>query len=174
VPLPLRRTIHRVSALLETVDLEFSRVLAERSSYIEKTSTGDVDLELNVDVVAKILSEIFPPENRKDEEQYDDLLRTIRSHGLTSAPELRSVLEENRQAAIDADKQIVAERALSGSYLGTTRERIQRGVFFSHVGLARRALIAASETRAEKSSSSRKKSKPRSAMAKSRKTGSAK
>ncbi|MDD5094450.1 MAG: RelA/SpoT domain-containing protein [Dehalococcoidia bacterium] len=33
VPRPIRRAIHRVSALLETVDLEFERALQEREAY---------------------------------------------------------------------------------------------------------------------------------------------
>jgi putative GTP pyrophosphokinase len=38
VPPPLRRTINRVSALLETVDLEFDRALKEREKYRESST----------------------------------------------------------------------------------------------------------------------------------------
>ena len=45
VPPPIRRSIYRVSALLETVDLEFERVLAERGTYIEESAKGTVQDE---------------------------------------------------------------------------------------------------------------------------------
>ena len=34
VPYPIRRSIHRVAALLETVDLELERVLSERDPHL--------------------------------------------------------------------------------------------------------------------------------------------
>jgi ppGpp synthetase/RelA/SpoT-type nucleotidyltranferase len=37
VPVPIRRSINRVSALLEMVDLEFDRVLLEREQYVPAT-----------------------------------------------------------------------------------------------------------------------------------------
>ena len=40
VPPPIRRSIHRVSALLETVDLEFERVLTDRGTYIAEASSN--------------------------------------------------------------------------------------------------------------------------------------
>src|SRR5690606_25945786 len=75
VPPPIRRTIHRVSALLETVDLEFERVLEERGSYIA-AAADNVDLGelLNVDLLKATLSEILPEKNRVDNEPYADLL----------------------------------------------------------------------------------------------------
>ncbi len=64
VPLPLRRAIHRVSALLEVVDFEFERVLNERVGYIGSLN-DEVNLNdgetLNVDIVKVIASKRLPP-----------------------------------------------------------------------------------------------------------------
>ena len=55
VPLPIRRSIHRVSALLETVDLEFDRVLQEREDYLKQAASRQPTKPINVDVLAQIL-----------------------------------------------------------------------------------------------------------------------
>ncbi len=63
VPLPVRRSIHRVSALLETVNLEFERVLREREEYISAKTRGTKRAaeELNVDLLSEAsLDELLP------------------------------------------------------------------------------------------------------------------
>ena len=40
VPKPLRRSIYRVSALLETVDIEFDNILIQREKYINQAKIG--------------------------------------------------------------------------------------------------------------------------------------
>ena len=57
VPPPLRRAIHRASALLETADLESERILSEKDAYRETlTDAGGSEL-LNVDLLEKILDD---------------------------------------------------------------------------------------------------------------------
>src|SRR2546423_3962108 len=56
VPAGLRRTIHRVSALLETVDLEFERVVEENERYAATVEVNERDQELDVITLEKILN----------------------------------------------------------------------------------------------------------------------
>ncbi len=60
VPKPVLRSINRVAALLETVDLEFERALQERQSYVKEAPiegpASDVNV-LNVDLLRKILDD---------------------------------------------------------------------------------------------------------------------
>lgn len=141
VPLPLRRTIHRVSALLETVDLEFSRVLDERSEYVEQSASDSTsDSYLNVDTLRTILDEMLPKENRKEDEDYDLLLKDLNILKVTRASELREIIRKHIDTAKKRDNEIVLERKTSGNFMGTSADRIARGIFYTHVGLARQCL----------------------------------
>ena len=85
VPPPVRRAINRVSALLETIDLEFERVLNEREEYVASSQTSALEEEaLNVDNLAKILIDTLPLENIYEEENYDDLLRELTTLGVSN------------------------------------------------------------------------------------------
>ncbi|MNX94410.1 GTP pyrophosphokinase YjbM [compost metagenome] len=141
VPPPLRRAIHRVSALLEMVDLEFDRVLSERKDYVtEEPHLSNVEQSLNVDVIEAVLSEVFPKQNRGANETYAELLENLLYLEVDNVEKLRNILTRHRNAAAESDKENVKRVAQKGEYLGTSRERNSRGVFFTHVGLARECL----------------------------------
>lgn len=140
VPPPLRRTIHRVSALLETVDLEFERVLDQRASYVESTSESEGSQSpLNVDLVAKVLREIWPSENADEAENYDDLLGNLLALKVDTVDKLFSVLQRHRQSSLRYDKERVRQIE-AGDADNDDLVRYQRGVYFTHVGLTRQAL----------------------------------
>jgi ppGpp synthetase/RelA/SpoT-type nucleotidyltranferase len=141
VPLPLRRTIHRVSALLETVDLEFERVLEERQQYIKtELNTEEPTQPLNVDVLEAILSELLPEKNKAEQEPFADLLENLTRLNIATVQKLRALLGKHREAALKADASQASRRAREQDYKGTTKERIDKGVFFRHVGLVRNML----------------------------------
>jgi len=142
VPPPLRRTIHRVSALLETVDLELDRVLEERRGYVDEgIRATNPDEPLNVDLVASVLSELLPPENKDDMEPYAELLEDLLHLGVNTADQLRGLILRNKHAMLRDEESQLAERIREDQYQGTSKERTERGVFFTHVGLARVALM---------------------------------
>lgn len=143
VPPPLRRSINRVSALLETVDLEFERVLEERQRYVEETALTPQDREpLNIETLTSILNEILPPENKKAVEPYADLLSDLTNLGINTSEKLHKLISENIAAAIERDKELVLEHREMGRSEEEPEviERVARGVFFAHVGLVREAL----------------------------------
>jgi len=126
VPPPLRRTIHRVSALLETVDLELQRVFEERQAYVDRdVAELDPAEQLNVDLLAAILSETFPAENKKEFEDYAELLRDLFAFKIETASHLRQILERHMLGVMDLEARYLDD----GS-----------SVYFAHVGLARTAL----------------------------------
>jgi len=143
VPPPVRRSINRVSALLETVDLELDRVLDERHRYLEavrESSTNDNE-PLNVDNLAAILSELLPSENLNENEPYAALLANLHTLGVTSGRQLREILGRQSGAMRAADAERVAEeKSRSTTNKTEDSERVARGVFYTHVGLAREAL----------------------------------
>ncbi|WP_081044880.1 GTP pyrophosphokinase [Klebsiella aerogenes] len=145
VPLPLRRAINRVSALLEVVDFEFERVLIEREGYIggvgnieqlKNQSTLDVEL-------LKLIAEIeLPAGNKSQEENYDDLLSELIKNGILTVGACIDKLREGLPSALVEDKNIVSDIINSDQDIQADDEieRAHQGVFFSHVGLIRTAI----------------------------------
>jgi GTP pyrophosphokinase len=136
----VKRSINRVSALLETVDLEFERVLSERQSYSEAIDAAPAEGPLNVDLMASILAELLPPENRSGFEDYSELLADFEKFEVRTADDLRALINRNLKSALAAEKKRVKEEKASGKPLSP--EILNKGVFFSHAGLARMAMEA--------------------------------
>lgn len=142
VPPPIRRAINRASALLETVDLEFDRVLTERATYIQhEVIAGDETAPLNVDSLAAMLDKLLPPLNRKDDEPYALLLEELQVLGIHTAAELDALMARQRSKIDKKERdRLVKELEEAAASGEEPTERLKRGVFFSHVGLARAAL----------------------------------
>lgn len=140
VPAPLRRTIHRLSALLETVDSELNDILQERVNYTNTIISGEVIEPLNVDNVAALLKKLLPKENLDLHEPYADLVQDFLEAGLSTTDKFVLVIEKHLKSALSYDKALVKSRRSEQSGRGTTPERLSRGVYFSHVGLARHIL----------------------------------
>lgn len=127
VPEPLRRSIYRVSALLETVDLEFDRLLAERESYVEQqASSSSKDDVLNVDILGSVLTELLPAQNKKEPEDYADLLVDLQHFDVSTEDALRAMLAKHMAAVLREDARDAGKRG--------------RTHYYRHVGLARNAL----------------------------------
>lgn len=108
VPLPVRRAIHRVSALLETIDLEFERVLSERADYREQLVGLPAETELNVDTLERTLDDLLPLENKRvGQEEYASLVSELSMMGITTVGGLRRVLEKHREALMEREKENV-------------------------------------------------------------------
>ncbi len=140
VPEPLLRSISRVAALLETVDLEFIRVLDERSEYQQRSVNDKSEAEpINVDLVGSVLDEVFPRENKKEIESLDSLIADIKGLGIESIGEFRKIMNENKDYALQKERETVASR-IAESTEEERSPRLRKGVFYAHVGLARQAL----------------------------------
>ncbi len=140
VPVPLRRTINRVSALLEIVDLEFERVLLERSNYLaSQVESDDDDRELNVDLVDVIATKILPPENRDpDDDDLDDVLRDLLAFDISTSKSLENLLKKHFDSVMMEDLKNLPEL---GEGADENPERTARGVYFTFAGLIRQALM---------------------------------
>lgn len=161
VPPPLRRTINRVSALLETVDLEFDRVLDERQDYRDVGISAAKGTEpLNVDLLGATLAQYFPAENRDVDEDYEDLIVDLKLLSIGTVKELKDVLERRLEAAMEEERITLARRIKNKDPIGTSIERLNRGVFFTHVGLARAALRAEFGKRADEAFDARRQKAP--------------
>lgn len=127
VPLPLRRSINRASALLETVDIEFDRLLEDRLTYLADDLQNETpESPLNVEIIDSILLNIFPSENRREEEDFDELLVELNHFGIKTSGQLQNLLERHLAS-------IMAEDAKYAATDGTD-------FYFQHIGLAREGL----------------------------------
>jgi len=149
VPIPVRRSIHRVSALLETVDLEIARVLSERDAYIEQQSMeAPKNDTLDVTNIEYILDEIYPPENKADnQEPYAELLEDLHCLNINTREAFESLITKHLKSTMEADLnevfQVRSEQGVRGNSeeeFEEQMERNNRNVYFCHVGLARIAL----------------------------------
>jgi hypothetical protein len=141
VPLPVRRAIYRVSALLETVDLEFERVLEQRALYRDDVNVSKTTDTLNVDLLEKVLDSLLPADNKKDDEDYADLLTDFLYFGLDTVPKLQSLIEKHISKILEVDAEIVKGKRKEYLVNETHSERIAKGVYLTHAGLAREALL---------------------------------
>lgn len=157
VPVPIRRAINRVSALLEMVDIEFGRVLLERERYVddlelnhalpdlEPSASGQADNApaLDVDVLAAILDLLLPQKNKDEEgEPYDQLLAELAAAGITTADKLIDLISETRDSVEKDEARRAAEDPMDDPDASWERtlERYYRGVYFTHAGLIRTAM----------------------------------
>lgn len=141
VPPPVRRAIHRASALLETVDLEFERVLQDREAYIKKElNIEHQDQTLNVDSLQALLSEMLPAKNKSNNETYGELLEDLLAHKVATAAKFRDLLAKHMSAVAEADAKEAERRRQNQDFNGTSRARVDKGVFYRHVGWARKTL----------------------------------
>lgn len=141
VPIPVRRAIHRASALLESVDLEFSRVLSERDRYLSDSDELGDNEPLDVDVLDRVLSGAFPPQNRAEIEPFDRLLAELKAFGIDTVGKLKAITQENAAAALAEDMKIVKAIRGRSELFENKKERTEKGVFFTHAGLLRQILI---------------------------------
>ncbi|HBC3535321.1 TPA: RelA/SpoT domain-containing protein [Vibrio vulnificus] len=133
VPTPVKRSINRVSALLETVDLEFERVLAERETYISQI---DDEAEFNVDVLEALCDRLLPRANKDTgNENYSWLYSELEANGINSAETFTKMIEDFLPGQIAEDRKQVDSKIHYPDH--EDLERLQRGVFYTHVGLVR-------------------------------------
>lgn len=146
VPQPVLRSINRISALLETVDLEFERLLDERNTYIKEIGDYTVDLPdsaLNIDLLTFIIKSKIPNEFYSDFDDYSDFIEDLDLLGTNSVYKLLEVIDTFLDSALKENKR-VCQGLLSNNFefeefavYEKDKEDIRGGIYFSGVGLIR-------------------------------------
>jgi ppGpp synthetase/RelA/SpoT-type nucleotidyltranferase len=162
IPNDVSRSIHRVSAILETVDLEFEKVLAKRDEYRYGIVNLDTDAPLNVDLLEITLNHLWPCANKKDIENYDYLLGLLKYNNITTQIQLVEIIRKHRdevlkRSAREAEylRNIIHTYPLENgkitirsenrvvTHSGITPELIaslEKGIFYGHVAMTVTAL----------------------------------
>jgi ppGpp synthetase/RelA/SpoT-type nucleotidyltranferase len=153
VPGPVRRSINRVAALLETVDLEFERALGEREEYSESADIQQDDAALNADLVRRVLNDELTADRLSADDPYGELLQELLDKSIRTTGELRRFIKDNIDEALREDKAIVEKVRSHGimkdgklvvkdddGTIHSDPDFINRGVFKSQVGLIRQMM----------------------------------
>ena len=112
VPSQLQRSINRVAALLETVDLEFERVLIERGRYIETIEKAKDEM-LNTDSLRKILAKLLPEENLDLDEKYSELLEELRDFKVTTVDKIENIVKKHWDKIMEQESRFFSQFCLS-------------------------------------------------------------
>ena len=168
-PPELRRSVHRIAALLELVDLEFERLIESRDTYRRSVQLDDDATLLDVDVLDMALPKLWPPEHPFDRSINGMVLSALHEHNIRTMGDLRRLVSTQR-SAVFADNLEHIKRLLEAVDKGTRQgntytlttvngsrsyhnvrpdmiERARRGVFYSLSGLTFTALQFASGER---------------------------
>ena len=146
VPKPLQRSIYRVSALLETVDLEFERLLAERDDYVQSLrDEPQIERDLDTDALRQILDTRLPARNRISRDSYSELVKTLERAGVKTTKELNAFIDKHLQAALAEDARTANELHISRGPFSDPDDakRVAKGFFFTHTGLIRNMITIA-------------------------------
>ena len=138
IPVPLRRSINRVSALLETVDLEFERVLLERQNYKDEI---DERSGFNVVVLESLCDKLLPEINKHyGNENYAEIFNELLVNNIKTVDAFNQLINKHLTDQLEDDHMRAMAEPLDPNR--DEIERLQRGVFFTHVGLVRGCLQA--------------------------------
>lgn len=97
-PSSMLRSINRVSAILELVDLEFQRVLEEKDKYLLQVI--NINELLNVISLEKMLKKSFPNDDSVlSSEDYSDLLADLTYFNIDTAKKLEDLIEKHHSLA---------------------------------------------------------------------------
>lgn len=123
VPDNMRRTMHRISALLELVDTEYDRLLNERDQYRSQIQDETHDRRLNTDVLEAILDSRLPRKNKHGYEPYSMLVWELGKLGITTTRHLEELIARQLPKAITKDHEFAEKPPKT------------RDVFFTYTGL---------------------------------------
>jgi putative GTP pyrophosphokinase len=121
VPKEILRTIGRVSALLETVDLELERTLQERDNYVSKINIS-VDQNLNVEIMEVVFAKFLPEKYERDRENYANILDLLNKFNIRGIDDLINLIRNNTRFT---DKGVKLRSGKSNSWMEHDNQQIK-------------------------------------------------
>jgi putative GTP pyrophosphokinase len=131
-----------VLALIILVAFHAGRLRIAGQSYLTNAHTDASTETLNVDLLAKILDELWPPQNKNASgEDYAGVLVDLAEFAIKTNVELRNLIQDTKDIILEEEKQrFRVEKSVGQHYASVESERLQCGLYFTHVGLTRQAL----------------------------------
>lgn len=109
MPKSMKRSVSRVSALLETVDLEFERLLSEKIAFEEGDGLNATEDILNQEKLIEILDINLPIQNKRGNEVFSGVIENLRKIGIVSKAKLTDIIKTNKKEALAFEKRICNE-----------------------------------------------------------------
>lgn len=135
-PKSLRRSVNRLSALLELVDEEFSRLDKEKNDYAQRISTKAQENEvINATLLEVILDKLYPVRNKQISEPYSEMVEQLKAIGITKVKDLEEVINVTMKDVLQED-----EEAAINITLNSADKNDLKDYFYSHIGLLRCAI----------------------------------
>jgi ppGpp synthetase/RelA/SpoT-type nucleotidyltranferase len=136
VPPSVQRSLLRLAAILELVDLEIERVSREKLAYSANAMKILNSAELlNVDLIIQILGRELPQEHRVLDDRYPELFDELTRKGINTAGQLLDLIKEFGQAAMEINKKAADEVLNKNPAYTGDLGKAQRGVYYTQVGL---------------------------------------
>jgi len=92
------------AALLETIDLEFERLLTEREAYAQEIGSQIENLPLDTESLRQALDEVLPAQNRDESDDYAELLDDLLSLKVESTDKLKRIVNEHMSAVMQSER----------------------------------------------------------------------
>jgi putative GTP pyrophosphokinase len=136
VPPSVQRSLLRLAAILELVDLEIERVSQEKLAYsVDAMKNLPPDGPLNVDLIIQILERELPREHRVPDDAYPELFDELIQNGVNTTGQLQNLIKEFRKTAMALNKQ-VAESVVKNDPAYTDKiGKAGAGIYYTQVGL---------------------------------------
>ena len=125
--------------MLETVDLEFERVLSERDDYAATLTSAEEEAVLDTDLLRSVLDEALPADYQRDFKASSELLDEMLHFEVRTVADLRTIITRHLEKAQEEEKEFAIE-LLSAKMAFLSKEmraNAERGRIFNCIGLAR-------------------------------------
>jgi ppGpp synthetase/RelA/SpoT-type nucleotidyltranferase len=136
VPPSVQRSLLRLAAILELVDIEIERVSQEKLAYSANAMQNlNLDEPLNVDLVSKILEKELPEEHRVPDDPYATLFDELTQNGVNTTGQLLNLIQEFGDTAMALNKQVAESVVNKDPAYDDEIGKAGSGVYYSQVGL---------------------------------------
>ncbi|WP_298754867.1 hypothetical protein [uncultured Psychroserpens sp.] len=100
IPAYMKRSISRASALLETVDLDFEKLVKEREEFIKKMTSDHI----NSTNLESLLSTFMSDEYKTGSENYEEAVQILQEKGFSEKEKVESLIQKNLERALEYDQ----------------------------------------------------------------------
>ncbi|MEK4187199.1 MULTISPECIES: GTP pyrophosphokinase [unclassified Paenibacillus] len=150
VPIPLRRSLNRIAAILELVDIEFDRLLEQRDTYINNIDNLEKKNILNVDILSSLIQTLLPKNQTKFEENdkhYAEIIDDLNFFDINTIEQFEELITNNAPEVFLREKKRAEEELVKVAngisyYQDDEGEvtRLKAGHFYTPTGLIRISL----------------------------------
>jgi ppGpp synthetase/RelA/SpoT-type nucleotidyltranferase len=138
IPRSLLRSVGRVSALLETVDLEIDRLIQDRIEYKKRLENAEVAIiyeSFDVDILERLLIMNLGDRRVSDNLPYDLILTELKTNGIPTQKDFIVFLNKYKQDLIDTEEKHLESIKLSENEI--EKQIYGRGYYMDYLGAIR-------------------------------------